>query len=192
MVHYPSVFDAERISRRIIARLRKGDRLFHKRLEALFQIGGKSRPVIHLIVDVCRIFGIPCRIAEFIPESLQVQRLGIPGSADHQVSAILEKDLHQVRILVFTELLDPGPHGYLILSAVSSKLQVHPVKKLRIIRLKSFVQFLISLLRSSLDILRCERFLIRCHSLVIYKVCTDRSKKHYGIRVCHSHICPVR
>src|SRR6187402_1677440 len=44
----------------------------YKRLDTLGQVGGLSRPVIHLGIDVDRIFGSPRRRQAVVPEALEV------------------------------------------------------------------------------------------------------------------------
>ena len=76
-------------------------------LLAFGQVRQFGRPIIHFRVDVNRVTTVPGRDRVFIPHPLQVQRLPTrTRSADHQVTAELEKKGCQFRIGCLGELLD--------------------------------------------------------------------------------------
>ena len=47
----------------------------HQRLDALAQVGGLGRPVVHLGIDVDRVLAAPGRVQAVVPQALERGRL---------------------------------------------------------------------------------------------------------------------
>ena len=69
-------------------------------LEALAEIGGIHKPVVHLEVDVCMVVGAPRRGVAVVPDALEVGgQVSGAGATDHQVARELEQERFKPRIL---------------------------------------------------------------------------------------------
>ncbi len=80
----------------------------HERLDALAQIGGFGRPVVHLGVDVDRVLAAPGRVQAVVPKALERGRLSaLARGTDEQVAAVLEIQSGQPGIVAGGKAFDP-------------------------------------------------------------------------------------
>ena len=93
---------------------------------AIGKIHHFRRPVIHLRVDIHRVFTAPRRFKLLVPYSLQVRRVSaFPAGTDHQVPGILDVQGNQCRVirrfLVGMKPLSGGQSVSHILTKVNGK-----------------------------------------------------------------------
>ena len=94
----------------------------------LGEVGRFRRPVVHLRVDVDRVVRAPRRPHFFVPDALEVRRLGAgPARRDQQVAAVLEEQLDEPGI--GSAARGDPPIGRQILGRRGRQLQRHAIEQ---------------------------------------------------------------
>ena len=205
-MHNPAVRDAVDVLGSLAAVLLQRLRLFDERPEALLQIGCHGRPVIHFVVDIRRILAAPCRIAEFVPDALQIHRFRVTGGRNHHIAAVLEQHLDELRVIASAEGRDPVRNRLVALCGVAAEIDVHAAEQRLIIREMRFQQFGIGFLRRLCDIRRGIALFVAVAGCIIHIIRPDGCENRHGIRIGNAdavvhgrdsslfrnHLCPRR
>ena len=163
-------------------------KVFHHRnewLHAFAEVARFRRPVVHFGVDVDGVFALPRWIHAFIPQPLQVGRLGAgTRRTDQQIAAILEIQRGKLRIVAVVKIPDPfvgGQFHGLAGPQIKGHALEQPLVLLRV-RSEQLVEFFLG---GSGDLAFDDGFRITADILVIFVARGRRDQDRDRIRIGH-------